>query len=178
MLENESLWRVVEHVHEKLERRNIHHAAAGGVAVSLHGYRRNTVDLNLLIRREDAASLRAALESDGFVWDVERSEYHSPAKVPVQILLAGDLEGPGQEATFPDPADAKHVTEIEGVPVLSLAQLIQGKIACGSGDLRRTHKDFADVVELIVIHGLDGSFARHLHKSTRKAFRQLVRRVG
>jgi hypothetical protein len=40
------------------------------------------------------------------------------------------------------------------------------------------HRDFADVVELIVVHGLDGSYARHLHKAVRPAFRRLVRHVG
>lgn len=40
-----------------------------------------------------------------------------------------------------------------------------------------THRDFADVVELIAIHNLDGAFARHLHKSLRKTFRQLARRA-
>jgi len=43
--------------------------------------------------------------------------------------------------------------------------------------MRRTHKDFADVVELIAIHRLDGSFAQSLHKSVRKEFRQLARRA-
>ena len=43
--------------------------------------------------------------------------------------------------------------------------------------MRRTHKDFADVVELIAIHNLDPSYARFLHKSVRKEFRLLVRRA-
>jgi hypothetical protein len=72
----------------------------------------------------------------------------------------------------------KRVTTIVGLPVLSLAELIQAKLACGLGNLRRTHKDFADVVELIAIHHLDGSFARFLHKSVRKEFRELIRRAG
>lgn len=49
------------------------------------------------------------------------------------------------------------------------------KIACGLGSTRRTHKDFADVVELIAIRKLDSSFARFLHKSLRKTFKELVR---
>jgi hypothetical protein len=47
----------------------------------------------------------------------------------------------------------------------------------GEGDVRRMHRDFADVVELIAVHGLDDSFSRHLHKAVRPAFRRLVRRV-
>ena len=64
---------------------------------------------------------------------------------------------------------------IEGLPVLSLPALIESKIACGEGDMRRTHRDFADVVELIALHGLGGTFAKHLHKTVRPAFRRLVR---
>jgi hypothetical protein len=51
------------------------------------------------------------------------------------------------------------------------------KIACGLGSLRRTHKDFADVVELIAIRELDSSFARHLHKSLCGTFKELVKRA-
>jgi len=58
--------------------------------------------------------------------------------------------------------------------VLSLARLIESKLACGLGSLRRTHRDFADVVELIAIHQLGRDFARHLHKSLRATFRKLV----
>ena len=50
-----------------------------------------------------------------------------------------------------------------------------GKLASGLGNLRRTHKDFADVVELIAIRKLDSSFARYLHGSLRNTFRELVR---
>lgn len=67
---------------------------------------------------------------------------------------------------------------IEGLPVLSLAALIESKLACGEGDPRRTHRDFADMIELVAIHGPEGSFDPHLDKTVRPAFRQLVRRVG
>jgi hypothetical protein len=178
MLENETLWEVTEQVHSVLSRQGIDHAIVGGVAVCLHGYRRNTVDLDLLIRPDDMARLRSVLEAEGFAWIAGANEFRSASGVAIQCVVAGEREGPGQEAVFPSPSDARHVTMIEGLPALSLAQLVQAKLACGLGDLRRTHKDFADVVELIAIHRLDGSFARFLHKSVRKEFRQLVRRVG
>src|SRR5436190_8669989 len=178
MLENETLWQVAERVHAILEKKNIAHAIVGGVAVCLHGYRRNTVDLDLLLPPESTAAFRSALEAEGFQRYAKDKELRSASGVAVQCVLAGESEGPGQAATFPSPSDAKHVTNIEGLPVLSLAQLIQAKIACGLGDLRRTHKDFADVVELIAIHRLDGSFARLLHKSVREEFKELVRRAS
>jgi hypothetical protein len=95
----------------------------------------------------------------------------------VQLLAAGDRAGKGSEVLLPNPEDADVTVPIEGLPVLSLAALIESKLACGEGDPRRMHRDFADVVELIAVHGLDGSFARHLHKTLRPAFRRLARRV-
>jgi hypothetical protein len=59
-----------------------------------------------------------------------------------------------------------------------LAALIQSKLACGLGNLRRTHKDFADVVELITIRKLKASFAGKLHESVRPEFKELVKRVS
>jgi hypothetical protein len=94
--------------------------------------------------------------------------------VPVQLLLAGQRAGAGSEVLLPDPADPAVSEMVEGLPVVTLAKLIESKIACGQSNLRRTHKDFADVVELIARHQLDESFARHLHKSLRAAYRQLV----
>ncbi|KAA1258024.1 hypothetical protein LF1_05150 [Rubripirellula obstinata] len=74
-----------------------------------------------------------------------------------------------------EPIGDLNVEQIEGLSVVRLSRLIEMKIACGMSNLRRTHKDFADVVELIVVRNLDGSFARFLHKSLRPTFRELVR---
>jgi hypothetical protein len=175
MLEKESFWQTAVRCHQLLSEAGVPHALMGGVAVSLHGYQRNTIDLDLLIRKEDAEVVRALLEGQSFAWQPAQAEFQAPSGIAVQFLLAGDRAGSGSEVALPDPADERSVTEIEGLPVLNLARLIESKIACGQGNLRRTHKDFADVVELIVKNGLGSAFARFLHKSLRPAFRQLVR---
>jgi hypothetical protein len=98
----------------------------------------------------------------------------SPSGVVLQFVLGGDKAGRDTEVRLPDPGDAAAVTQLEGLPVLTLARLIESKLACGQGNLRRTHKDYADVVELVARHNLSRSFAKHLHKSLRDTFRQLV----
>lgn len=135
----------------------------------LAGYRRNTVDVDLLVRRDDTATIKDALVAAGFEWRPDAKEFASPAGIPVQFVIAGERKGKGIDAKFPDPGDA--AVEIEGLPVLALPHLIQSKIACGLGDSRRMHKDFADVVELIIVHNLGGEFARFLDKAVRKEFR-------
>ena len=174
MLENETLWDTAVQCHAALLAAKVPHAVIGGVAVCLHGYQRNTVDLDLLVRKADAALIRETLTSAGYVWNGEQVEFTSPAGIPVQFVLAGERAGKGSEVLLPDPAEVKSIKTLDGLPVLTLARLIESKVACGQGNLRRTHKDFADVIELIVINKLNSSFARYLHKSIRSTFRELV----
>jgi hypothetical protein len=174
MLGNETLWDAARASHEVLQEAGLAHALLGGVAVCLHGYQRNTVDVDLLVRKDEAGQARAALEAAGWQWIDERTELQSVGGVALQFLLAGEKAGPDSEVRLPDPGDDAAVTQLEGLRVLNLARLIESKLACGQGNLRRTHKDFADVVELIAAHDLSRSFAQHLHKSLRDAFRELV----
>jgi hypothetical protein len=112
-----------------------------------------------------------------FEWDDELKEFRSSSGVPVQFLIAGQIAGKGAEVKIPEPTGDLNVEERDGLKVVRISRLIEMKIASGMGNLRRTHKDFADVVELIAIRKLDSSFARHLHKSLRPTFRELVHRV-
>jgi hypothetical protein len=177
MLEKETLWDAAARSHALLKARGLPHAIVGGVAVCLHGYQRNTVDIDLLVRPEDADVLRQALSGSGWEWDSAQKQFVADSGVVLQFLLAGEKAGRGSEVCFPDPADETAVTELEGLPVLTLARLIETKLASGTGDARRMHRDFADVVELIARHGLPQSLARKLHKSLRPTFLELLARA-
>ena len=175
MLGNEKLWQTAAQCHRILAGADIAHTVCGGVAVCLHGYQRNTVDLDLIIEPERAADVRQLLEEAGLTWDAAAKEFRTSGGVFVQFLMTGDRAGIDSEVRIPVPTGELNIEIIEGLPVLRLSRLIEIKIACGLGSVRRTHKDFADVVELIAIRKLDGSFARHLHKSVRSTYRKLVR---
>ncbi len=175
MFGNENLWQAAAQCHRILAAANISHAVCGGVAVCLHGYQRNTVDLDLIIEPERAADVRQLLEEAGLTWVAAAEEFRTHGGVVVQFLMTGDRAGSDSEVRIPVRTGELNVEVIEGLPVLRLSRLIEIKIACGMGSVRRTHKDFADVVELIAVRHLDGSFARHLHKSVCSTFRELVR---
>ncbi len=177
MLRNESLWKLVQRCHEVMESAGIPHAVAGGVAVCLHGYQRDTTEIEWIIRREDFDRTRDFLKQSGLAWKPKLHEFHSKKDIPVRFFFAGERAGNDDDVVHPDPGVPKAVTTKEGLPTLSLPRLIEVKLACGTGSLRRTHKDFADVVELIAIKRLEPSFARFLHKSVRKTFRELVARA-
>ena len=178
MLGNQSLWDVAARCHALLTDAGIAYSVCGGVAVCLHGYHRNTTDLDLVIRSEDSDSVRRVLTEAGFTWDPEKAEFRTQDGIAIQFLIAGQKAGKGTEVAVSEPIGDLNVERIEGLSVVRLSRLIEMKIACGMSNLRRTHKDFADVVELIAIRHLDGSFARFLHKSLRPTFRELVRNAA
>ena len=175
MLGNETLWDAASLCDRVLAGAGIAYSVCGGVAVCLHGYQRNTIDLDLVVRSEDSDQVRQLLEDAGLTWNANAKEFRTQSGIAVQFLISGESAGRGQEVKVPEPIGDENVETIEGLTVLRLSKLIEMKLACGSANLRRTHKDFADVVELIAIRGLDGSFARYLHKSLHKTFRELVK---
>jgi hypothetical protein len=178
MLGNASLWDVAARCHRLLTDAEIAYCICGGVAVCLHGYQRNTADLDLIIRSADSQSVRRVLTEAGFTWDSEKAEFRTQDGIAIQFLIAGQTAGKGSEVSVSQPSGDLNVELIEGLTVVRLSRLIEMKIACGMSNLRRTHKDFADVVELIAIRHLDGSFAHYLHKSLRPTFRELVRNAS
>lgn len=175
MLGNESLWDVAARCHRLLTDAGIAYSVCGGVAVCLHGYQRNTTDLDLVIRSDDSEAVRRVLTESGYAWDPLQAEFRTQDGIAIQFLIAGQRAGRGSEVSVSEPMGELNVEQIEGLFVVRLSRLIEMKIACGESNLRRTHKDFADVVELISIRNLDGSFARFLHKSLRPTFRELLR---
>jgi hypothetical protein len=177
MLGNGSLWEIALRCHRIFKQVSIPHSICGGVAVCLHGYQRNTTDVDLIINANDSARVKELLLAESFQWDDELKEFRSPIGVRVQFLIAGEQAGKGSEVRIPVPEGELNVEELEGLFVVQLSRLIEMKLAAGIGSIRRTHKDFADVVELIAIRKLDGSFARYLHPSVRPTFRKLVHRA-
>jgi hypothetical protein len=175
MLGNESLWEIASRCHDLFHRSNIAYSICGGVAVCLHGYQRNTTDIDLIICQADSSIVKEMLLAEGFHWDQEVKEFKSPSGIAVQFLIAGEKAGKGSEVVVPEPVGELNVEQREGLSVVRLSRLIEMKLASGLGNLRRTHKDFADVVELIVNRNLDGSFSRYLHHTLRDTFRELVR---
>jgi hypothetical protein len=129
MLGSEPIWHAASACHEALAEAGTPHAVIGGVAVCLHGYRRNTVDIDLLVRTEDMPAICAALTKAGFSWDDKVREFRDPVGVPVQFVAAGERAGKGSEVLLPSPADDHVAVMIEGLPVLSLSALIESKLA-------------------------------------------------
>ena len=130
MLENESDWNKRPLVVTRSGGSRFPMPSWAEFAVCLHGYRRNTVDVDVLVRRDDSDTVLCDGLNVGVYWDAKENEFNSPSGIAIQFLLTGDRAGPDSEVRLPDPSDERNVTEVEGLPVLRLSRLIETEIVC------------------------------------------------
>lgn len=154
----------VELVRERLHRAaaaldaaNVPYAVIGGNAVAAWVSRvdpkaaRNTVDVDLLIRREDFPRVKTALEATGFVYrhaakvDMFLDGPNGSARDAVHVLFAGEKV----RSEYVEPApDLKEVERHDKFNVLMLENLVRMKLT-SYRDKDRTH--LRDLIEVGLI---------------------------
>lgn len=151
---------------KRLTKAGIPYAVMGAMAVNLHGARRTTDDVDVLLTPEGLNRFRQEFVGKDYdpIEGRPRRFVEKQSKVTVDCLVTGRYPGTGAPGpiAFPNPEDVGQ--EIEKVRVVNLPQLIQLKLAA------RRHYDFGDVVFLIRVHNLDESFLEQLHPSVRQDF--------
>ncbi len=134
----------------------------GGVAVILHGSGRGTYDID--IYSSDFHATHELLLAAKIPWDARRRE-HVIGGIAVHLVPQESLGGPPER-----------VGTIKGIKVISLADLIRGKLTVALEAIHRV-TDLAHVVDLIDRIPLDKSFAAKLPKHLCGAFKDLVEQV-
>lgn len=162
--------RTVRRLVSLLNRNRVRYAIAGGAAVSIHGARRITDEVGMLLTPDDFAKFRRLAEASRFaqVPNKPRRFVDQTNGVPLDIFVAGMNAGRTKRSAinFPDPTDAGEL--IGHVSVVRVQSLIALKLAAGR------NIDFADVVSLIHAHRLDESYAADLHPSLRSSFQSCM----
>jgi hypothetical protein len=157
-------------VTKRLDALSIPYALVGGMAMFLHGYRRFTEDVDILVTKESLALIHEKLEGSGYLPPFTGSKHlrDTDNGVKIEFLVTGGYPGDGLEkpVSFPDPAAV--FTIIDGIKVLNLPTLVQLKLASGTVPGRR--KDLGDVQELIRVLGLGAEFAEQLDPSVRASY--------
>jgi len=159
----------------RLPEEGIDYAIAGGMALVLHGYRRETVDVDLLLSKEGLTLFSQTLVGRGYtpLFPGARKGFRdTETGVSIDILTEGEFPGDGKPKpiSFPDPASAS--IEIDGIRIITLEKLIELKLASGMTAPHRL-RDLADVLELIRIRKLDADFAERLDPYVRDKYLEL-----
>jgi hypothetical protein len=173
---NNTLLRIVS----DLERNGIAYAVIGAIALNQYGYKRFTQAIDLLMTKEGLQQYRDRLVGRGYVpafSGATRQFKTSQDSVRVEIVTTGEYPGDGKPkpVVFPNPDESSE--EIAGIKTISLAKLLELKLASGMTAPDRL-KDLADVQEMIKVKGLGEDFAAMLDESVREKFRELHQAVA
>lgn len=154
-----------------LDELGVPYALVGAMALNEYGYRRATVDVDILLTDESLARFKAAHLGRGYVekFPGSRGVRDTENNVPIDFVITGHYPGDGKPkpVQFPDPTNV--VERRGGVPVLRLARLVELKLASGMSSLDRA-RDLADVVELVRHAKLPRELSDELDASVRATY--------
>lgn len=160
----------------KLEALAIPYAVCGGLAVNEHGYMRTTSDVDLLLTPQGLQAFKANAVELGWVdkFPGSRGVKDAANGVPIDFLIAGGIPGDGtpRGVVFPDPATV--AIEREGRKYVTLATLLELKLASGLS-LPQRLQDHADVLALIRANRLGEHFGEQLHPYVQAKYGELWR---
>lgn len=165
-------------VTRRLNELRIPYALVGGMALFIHGYRRFTEDVDLLVTQEGLERIRERLVGLGYVPIFEgirglRDREHG---VRIEFRVTGEYPGDGKPkpVAFPDPLESS--TLIGDIRLISLPKLMELKLASGMTSPGRL-RDLADVQDLIKALKLPVDFAKSLNPYVQEEFTRLWRGV-
>jgi hypothetical protein len=146
------------------------------MALSIHGFPRFTVDVDVLVTPENLKEIHKHLDGLGYVPPFRHSKNLRDAEtgVKIEFRITGGFPGDGKPkpVAFPDPRAVS--VENDGVLYINLPTLIELKIASGMTSSERM-KDLGDVQELIKVLKLSQDFADALNPYVRAKYEELWR---
>ena len=166
--------RALRKIVDLLDAEQIPYAVIGAMALNEFGYRRSTVDVDILLTSDGLAAFKSRHLGRGYVekFPGSRGMRDTEHGVDVDVVLAGSFPGDGRPkpVAFPDPAAAAE--RGARVALLPLATLVELKLASGLTAADRI-KDLADVQEVIRIRQLPRDFAGALDPYVRDKYLEL-----
>src|SRR6185436_2488157 len=166
--------RALVRIAETLDRLDIPYAVMGAMALNEWGYRRVTVDVDVLLTADGLARLKAAVLGRGYLekFPGSRGLRDVASGVTIDVVLAGEYPGDGKPkpVAFPDPGRA--AVRGERVALLPLPTILELKLASGISAPHRL-KDLADVLEVIRALGLPRELGQELDASVRDKYDEL-----
>jgi len=149
----------------RLADEGIDYALIGGMALVLYGYRRETIDVDVMLDEQGRERFADHLVGRGYapMFPGARKRFRdTETGVEIDVLIHGDFPGDGKPKPVVVPRPQEASTEIDGMRVITLEKLIELKLASGMTAPDRL-RDLADVQELIRIKRLDAEFVKHLN---------------
>jgi hypothetical protein len=166
--------RAAKRIATALGEMGIPYVICGGLAVTAHGHVRVTEDIDVLLSPEGLRRFKERWLGRGWVERFPGSNglRDTEHNVKIDVLLTGDYPGDGKPkpVRFPDPAAV--AIDLGGAATITLAKLIELKLASGMTAPDRP-RDLDDVIQLIRANELPREFGGALDPWVRAKFDEL-----
>lgn len=174
-METGKVHQTLESLTADLDRTGIDYVIIGALALNAHGYRRETVDVDVLVRPEGLDVFMKECVGKGYLprlSGARKTFRNTRTGVQVEFITSGEYPGDGEPkpVVFPDPVEVSQ--GIQGVKVMNLPALVELKLASGMTNPGRL-RDLADVQELIRVLRLPPDYAEQLNPYVRDRFAEL-----
>jgi hypothetical protein len=171
-----SVWKTLRRVAALLDQLQVPYAVVGSLAMFLHGYRRFTHNINLLVAPDGLSA--AAERLSGFQRMGDQSKRFIDGETGVSVLFRIEGDPPGgiawRQIRFPHPLASSMIDD--GLRFVSLPTLISLKLAAGLSNRDRL-RDIADVQEMIKELCLVESLRTELHPDVRENYTAICRSI-
>ena len=168
------LFRTLRLLDRRVAELGVPYAVIGGMAVFMHGYRRLTNDLNIVVSKKSLDLIHENLVGESYRLNKEGSRHIRDTErgVLIRFEVAGEFPVNRQPnpIAFPDPVNVS--IGMHGASYVGLGTLLTLKLASGMTDASRL-KDLADVVGLIQTLDLALCFGESLDSFVRPKFSEL-----
>lgn len=169
-----AVFKALNKIAARLKDLGIPYAVVDGMALFVHGLRRFTEDVDILVTRDDLKRIHAELVGLGYLPPFAHSKHLRDTELGVRIefLTTGEFPGDGKEkpVAFPDPTTTRF--EVDGINYINLSSLVELKLASGMTNPGRL-EDLSDVLELVKVLGLPPDFADSLNPYVRQKYKEL-----
>lgn len=161
---------------ERLDAEGIPYAILGGMALNIHGFIRETVDVDVLMTEDSLERFRERFVGRGYApaFEGARKSYRdAETGVRIDVITTGEFPGDGKprDISFPDPSLVAIARG--GIRVLPLEGLVELKLASGLSAEHRKLIDLGDVQRVIEELKLPPTFDEKLRPSVRAEYRRL-----
>ena len=169
--------RTLRRIAERLDELGVEYAIVGGMAMYVHGFRRYTEDVDILVTADGLKTIHEKLDGLGYVRPFAASKNLRDADtgVRVEFLITGQFPGSGKSGpiAFPNPHNGSEIRD--GIRILTVPRLVELKLASSVAPGRR--KDLGDVQELIKVLNLPFELGLAIHESVRPLYEELWNEV-
>jgi hypothetical protein len=167
-----SIYDTLTKVTRRLREEKIEYAVVGAMALSAHGFRRFTEDVDLLTTPEGLDAIHRRLVGRGYVPafpGARKKLRDTETGVTVDFISSGEYPGDGKPkpVRFPNPRDAS--VERDGYNVIALPKLVELKLVAGLSAADRM-KDLSDIQEFIKTVKLPRDLGEQLDPSVRDEY--------